>query len=412
MIRKVAVLGAGTMGAQIAAHAANAGLSVLLLDLTEDLVQSALKDLQKSSPPVLFVPERIQQIQAGSFEKHIDRIKEADWVIEAVAENAQIKKQLLEKVDTARRQGSFVTTNTSGLSVSMLSEGRSTDFMQHWFGTHFFNPPRYLKLLEIIPTAETEQSALKAFETFADGALGKGVVYAKDTPNFIANRIGLYAALKVIQLMQQGGFTIEEVDRLTGPLIGRAKTATFRTIDMVGLDIFIHVAHNIYENAPNDPQREIFRVPEFMKTMLLRKMLGTKAGRGFYRKEGDQILTLDLATMEYRAQRKPNFPALDMASNIESLPERLKAVFRTGSPPAALISELLTCISEYSASRIPEISDDPEAVDRAMRWGFAWEMGPLELAQALKDEPVAPFSFLKKRLVIRANPGATLRDLG
>src|SRR5215468_6326173 len=327
MIRKVAVLGAGTMGAQIAAHAANAGLSVLLLDLTEDLVHTALKNLQKSSPPALFVPERIQQIQAGSFEKHIHRIKEADWVIEAVAENPQIKKQLLEKVDMARRPGSFVTTNTSGLPVSMLSEGRTKDFKQHWFGTHFFNPPRYMKLLEVIPTPQTDQSALTAFETFAEVTLGKGVVYAKDTPNFIANRIGLYAALKAIQLMQQGGFTIEEVDRLTGPLIGRPKTATFRTIDMVGLDIFIHVADNIYANAPGDPEREIFHVPEFMRSMVEHKMLGGKTGRGFYEKKGDKILALDLGTMQYRPQQKPRFPSLEMIQGIESLPERLKAIF-------------------------------------------------------------------------------------
>ena len=412
MLSKVAVLGSGTMGTQIAAHVANAGLSVLLLDITTDQVQSALKALDKAAPPALFVPEKIHQIEVGTFDKDLVKIKDADWVIEAIVEDARIKAQLLERVDAARKPGSLVTTNTSGLSISSLARGRSDDFRRHWFGTHFFNPPRYMKLLELIPTHDTDANALAEFEKFADVVLGKGVVRAKDTPNVIANRIGLFGALKAIALMQQHGFTIEEIDWLTGPLIGRPKTATFRTIDLVGLDIFIHVAQNIYENAPSDPQREIFRVPEFMKTMLVRKMLGTKAGRGFYRKEGDQILTLDLATLEYRTQRKPNFPALDMASNIESLPERLKAVFRTGSPPAALISELLTSISEYSASRIPEISDDPEAVDRAMRWGFAWEMGPLELTQALRDETVAAFSFLKKQRVIRENPGATLRDLG
>jgi 3-hydroxyacyl-CoA dehydrogenase len=412
MIRKVAVLGAGTMGAQIAAHAANAGLSVLLFDLTEDLVHSALKNLQKSSPPALFIPERIQQIQAGSFEKHIHRIKEADWVIEAVAENALIKKQLLEKVDTARRPGSFVTTNTSGLSVSMLSEGRTKDFKQHWFGTHFFNPPRYMKLLEVIPTPDTDRSALPAFETFAEVTLGKGIVYAKDTPNFIANRIGLYAALKAIQLMQQGGFTTEEVDRLTGPLIGRAKTATFRTIDLVGLDIFIHVADNIYENAPDDPQCDVFRVPDFMRLMMERQMLGAKTRRGFYKKEGDAILTLDLDTMEYRPQRKPHFPSLDSVSGIESLPERLQALFRTHDRAASFVSEMLTAISDYAASRIPEISDEPSAVDRAMRWGFSWEMGPFELAKALKGEPGPSPAFLKNQRLIRQNAGASLRDVG
>src|SRR6516164_4781633 len=210
MISKVAVLGAGTMGAQIAAHAANAGLTVLLLDLTDEQVHTAFKNLQKSLPPALFVPERIQQIEPGIFEKDLHRIKEADWVVEAVAENPQIKRHLLEKVDTARRPGGLVTTNTSDLSVSMLAEGRSEDFRRHWFGTHFFNPPRYMRLLEIIPTPDTDRTALTEFERFAEITLGKGLVHAKDTPNFIANRIGLFAAFKTIQLMQAGGFTIEE----------------------------------------------------------------------------------------------------------------------------------------------------------------------------------------------------------
>src|SRR5688572_8465883 len=347
MIRKVAVLGAGTMGAQIAGHVANAGLRVLLFDVSKEQVMGALKALEKSSPAALFVPERVRLIEAGSFDKDLARIQEADWIIEAIVEDPQIKKALLEKVDAVRRPSTIVTTNTSGLSVASLAKDRSEDFREHWFGTHFFNPPRYMKLLEIIPTAETDARPLAVFEKFAEIVLGKGVVRAKDTPNFIANRIGLFAALKAIQLMRNLSFTIEDVDRLTGPLSGRAKTATFRTIDMVGLDIFIHVANNIYENAPHDPQREIFRVPEFMRLMLDRKMLGAKSGRGFYKKDGDEILTLDLETMEYRAQRRPNFPALEMVQNIESLPERLKAMSKSRDRTAAFVSELLTSISEY-----------------------------------------------------------------
>ena len=412
MIRKVAVLGAGTMGAQIAGHMANAGLSVLLLDVTREQARAGLRGLEKSSPPALFVPENIRQIGIGTFNDDIGRIKEADWVIEAVVENLEIKRKLLEAVDSARKPGSLVTTNTSGLSVTALAQNRSDDFRQRWFGTHFFNPPRYMKLLEVIPTAETDPNTLAEFERFAEIILGKGVVRAKDTPNFIANRIGLFAALKAIQLMRQGGFTIEEVDRLTGPLIGRAKTATFRTIDMVGLDIFVHVAGNIFENALDDPQREIFRVPEFMRTMAERAMLGAKTGRGFYKKEGDEILTLDLDTMQYRRQRPPNLPSLEMISNIENLPDRLNALFKSRDRAAEFVSELLKSILEYAASRIPEISEDPEAVDRAMRWGFAWEMGPFELSQALKDEPITGASFLKKQRVIRENAGAALRDLG
>ena len=412
MIRKVAVLGAGTMGAQIAGHMANAGLSVFLLDVTQEQARAGLRGLEKSSPPALFVPENIRQIGIGTFNDDIGRIKEADWVIEAVVENLEIKRKLLEAVDSARKPGSLVTTNTSGLSVTALAQNRSDDFRQRWFGTHFFNPPRYMKLLEVIPTAETDPNTLAEFERFAEIILGKGVVRAKDTPNFIANRIGLFAALKAIQLMRQGGFTIEEVDRLTGPLIGRAKTATFRTIDMVGLDIFVHVAGNIFENALDDPQREIFRVPEFMRTMAERAMLGAKTGRGFYKKEGDEILTLDLDTMQYRRQRPPNLPSLEMISNIENLPDRLNALFKSRDRAAEFVSELLKSILEYAASRIPEISEDPEAVDRAMRWGFAWEMGPFELWKALKDEPITGASFLKKQRVIRENAGAALRDLG
>lgn len=412
MIRKVAVLGAGTMGAQIAGHAANAGLSVLLLDLTADQVHTALKTLQGVSPPALFLPERVKQIQAGSFDSDLTGIKDADWVIEAVAEDPSIKRQLLEKVDAARRPDSLITTNTSGLSLTGLAEGRTDDFRRHWFGTHFFNPPRYMKLLEIIPTAETDPQALAAFETFAEIALGKSVVRAKDTPNFIANRIGLFAAMKAIHLMQTGGFTIEEVDYLTGTLIGRAKTATFRTIDMVGADIFIHVADNIYKSAPNDPEREVFRVPEFMRKMIDRKMLGAKTGRGFYKKEGDQILTLDIDSMEYRPQQKARFPSLEMSSNVEALPDRLRSTLKLEDRPARFISELLNSISDYAAGRIPEISDDPGAVDRAMRWGFGWELGPFETAKALKGESIGSASFLKGRRVICQNAGASLRDLG
>jgi 3-hydroxyacyl-CoA dehydrogenase len=412
MIRKVAVLGAGTMGAQIAAHLANAGLSVFLLDVTAEQARAGLRGLEKSSPPALFLPENIRQIDIGSFNDDLGRIREADWVIEAVVENPQIKRELLGAVDSVRKPGSLLTTNTSGLSVTALAQNRSDDFRQHWFGTHFFNPPRYMKLLEIIPTAETDPNTLAEFERFAEIILGKGVVRAKDTPNFIANRIGLFAALKTIQLMRQGGFTIEEVDRLTGPLIGRAKTATFRTIDMVGLDIFVHVAGNIYENAPQDPQREIFRVPEFMRAMVQRGLLGAKTGRGFYKKEGGEILTLDLDTLEYRRQRPPHLPSLEMVSNIENLPDRLNALFKSRDRAAEFVSDLLQSILEYAASRIPEISDDPEAVDRAMRWGFAWEMGPFELSKALKGERITGAAFLKKHQVIQENAGAALRDLG
>ena len=412
MVRNVAVLGAGTMGAQIAAHAANAGLLVLLLDVTLEQARAGLKGLEKSSPAALFVPEKIRQIDIGTIDKDLGRLRQADWTIEAIVENLDIKKQLLEKVDKARRPGSLITTNTSGLSITALAAGRTEDFRRHWFGTHFFNPPRYMKLLEVIPTADTDPAVLAAFEKFAEIVLGKGVVLAKDTPNFIANRIGLFAALKTIQLMQRYGFMIEEIDRLTGSLIGRANTATFRTIDIVGLDVFLHVANNIYQNAKQDPQREIFRIPQFMLLMAERNMFGAKTGHGFYKKEGDDILALDIDSLEYRPRRNTSFPSLEMAAGIESLPARLQALFKTGGREAAFVSELIASISDYAALCFSEIADDPDSVDRAMRWGFAWEMGPFELARALKGEALQPASFLKRQRVIRQNAGASLLDIG
>jgi 3-hydroxyacyl-CoA dehydrogenase len=412
MITKVAVLGAGTMGAQIAAHLANAGLSVLLLDLTKEQTDKAVRSLTKISPPPLFMPEKVNQVETGSFDNDLPRIKDADWIVEAVIENAATKNQLLEAVDKARRPGTFVTTNTSGLSVTALANDRSPDFRRYWFGTHFFNPPRYMRLLEIIPTAETDAKALADFENFASVVLGKSIVRGKDTPNFIANRIGLFAALRAIQLMRERGFTIEEVDRLTGPLIGQARTATFRTIDMVGLDVFAHVADNIYDNAPDDPQREIFRIPEFMRSMLVKNLLGLKTNGGFYKKDGDEILTLDIDTFSYRKQQRATLPSLEMISNVESLPDRLKALFSSDDRAAVFVRDLLASVVEYAESLIPEISDDPEAVDQAMRSGFAWEFGPFEISRIFKGETLQAASFIKKQHLIKQNPGASLRDLG
>ena len=412
MITKVAVLGAGTMGAQIAAHMANANLPVLLLDLTKEQTDKAVRSLAKVSPAPFFTPEKVNHIQTGSFEKDLSQIKDVDWIIEAVVEDAAIKDRLLNAVDKARRPGSLVTTNTSGLSVSALAKNRSDDFRGHWFGTHFFNPPRYMHLLEIIPTAETDPKVLADFEQFAGVVLGKGIVRAKDTPNFIANRIGLFAALQAIQLMRERGLTIEEVDRLTGPLIGQAKTATFRTIDLVGLDVFAHVADNIYANAIDDPQREVFRIPDFMRSMVEKKLLGTKTGAGFYKKDGDEILTLDLNTFEYRKQQRANLPALEMISSIENLSDRLTALFASQDRAALFVRDLLASVVDYSESRIPEISDDPESVDQAMRWGFAWELGPFEISRIFRGEAPLATSFIKKQHVIKHNPGATLRDLG
>ena len=313
MITKVAVLGSGTMGAQIAAHISNAGLPVLLLDLTTDQTDRAVRSLAKISPAPFFTPEKAKQIQTGSFDNDMPRIRDADWIIEAVVENAAIKHPLLDAVDKVRRPGSLVTTNTSGLSVTALAKDRSPDFRRIWFGTHFFNPPRYMRLLEIIPTAETDPKALAEFERFAAVVLGKGIVRAKDTPNFIANRIGLFAALRTIQLMRRTR------------LHDRRSRSAYRSVDWPGQDSdFPHHRYgrprrvraccreHLRERTCRS-QREIFRVPEFMRAMLDKKLLGAKTGRGFYKKDGDEILTLDLETMEYRKQQRANLPALEMS---------------------------------------------------------------------------------------------------
>src|SRR5262245_6218414 len=457
IIRKTAVLGAGTMGAQIAGHLANAGLPVLLLDLTKEVAERGLRSLEKASPTPLFSANRARLIEAGGFDDDLARLADSDWTVEAVVENADIKRSLLEKVDQVRKPGSLITTNTSGLNVASIAQGRSEDFRRHWFGTHFFNPPRYMKLLEIVPTSDTDPAVLSEFESFADLILGKGPVRANDTPNFIANRIGLYAALQTIRLMRAFNFTIEQVDALTGRLIGRPKTATFRTIDMVGLDVFAYVADNVYRNAHADPEREVFRTPQFVQQMLERKMLGMKSGQGFFKKQDDEILTLDLETLQYRPRQKATFPGLDLVSNIDSVTERVKSLIASPGPAGQFVWKLLSSTFIYAASRIPEISGSLVAVDRAMRWGFAWDLGPFEMWDTLglkatlerwkseghtvpevaqsvaesnghfyKDSSVftpveaayhpvktpAGWTVLKNHRVIRSNAGASLRDLG
>ncbi len=415
IIRKTAVLGAGTMGAQIAAHLTNAGLPVLLLDVTRETAETGRRRLEQMAPAPLFLPEQVRQIETGSFDDGLALLSGSDWTIEAVVEDVAVKRTLLERVDKVRRPGSLITTNTSGLSVGGLAAGMSSDFRRHWFGTHFFNPPRYMKLLEVIPGPETDPSALADFERFADIRLGKGVVRAKDTPNFIANRIGMYAALKTLELMREFGLTIEEVDRLTGSLIGRPKTATFRTMDLVGLDIFAHVAQNVYDSAIQDSERDVFRPPPFVQKMVERKMLGSKTKQGFYKKDGDALFALDLETLEYRPLRKASFPALEVLSNLESLAGRLRALCQVKDRSAEFVRKLLSSTLNYAAAHRDEIADSTVAIDRAMRWGFGWELGPFELAASMGLQEVpqreSP-SILEGSAVIRKNAGASLRDLG
>jgi 3-hydroxyacyl-CoA dehydrogenase len=394
-INRVAVLGAGTMGARIAAHFANAGMPCVLLDMVPpDAAQSSdraarnkiaaagLDGAVKSKPAAFFEKGLERLITIGNFDDDMKLLADVDWVIEAVAENLEIKRALLKKVEAVRKPGTIVTTNTSGLPVHSIAEGFSEDFRRHWFGTHFFNPPRYMRLLEIIPTPETDPAAIATVAHFGDVRMGKGIVTAKDTPNFIANRIGNFSGLNVFRLMQEMDLTIEEVDALTGGG-GWTKAPLFRTIDLVGLDVMVSVVKNFSKNVKDE--RSDLKLPEFLEKMIERKMLGDKTKGGFYKKtkgpQGEEKLALDWKTLEYHPAQKPKFPGLEMAKNIEDLGERLRSIL-SGDPRDKGSKFSWTTLSElwtYAANRIPEIADSVVEIDAAMRTGFNWEVGPFEL---------------------------------
>ena len=401
-IQKAAVLGAGTMGARIAAHFANAGLTCLLLDIVpkdaaaagrNKIVAAGLEAAKKSKPASFFTSTLASRISIGNFEDDLPRIADADWIIEAVAENLEIKRSLLAKVAQHRRPGSIVTTNTSGLPVHLIAEGLPEEFQQHWAGTQFFNPPRYMKLVEVIPGPKTLPGVLGTLCDFCDRRLGKGVVFARDTPNFIANRIGTFSMLNALRLMSTLGMTIEEVDACTGPAVGWPKSATFRTADIVGLDVLMHVVRNIYETAPSDESREAYKVPALVEEMARRNWLGDKTGQGFYKRvkgEGEkEILTLDVNTMEYRPRQKAKFASIEGGKGIEDTHQRVRTLLQPlfeGQKSDKAQQFIWGGISEmclYAGRRMPEISDHIVDVDRAMRWGFAWELGPFEIVDAI-----------------------------
>jgi 3-hydroxyacyl-CoA dehydrogenase len=405
-IEKAAVLGAGTMGSRIAAHLANAGLPCILLDIVppdlkpgapagdrNKIVRAGLDAAKKSKPAAFFTPALVERVSIGNFEDDLARCAEADWIIEVVAENLEIKRNLLSRVAQFRKPGAIVTTNTSGLPVHLIAESMSEEFQQHWAGTHFFNPPRYMKLVEVISGPKTSSDVIETLHEFCDRRLGKGVVIAKDTPNFIANRIGTYSMLNAIRLMTTLGMTIEEVDACTGPAVGWPKSATFRTADLVGLDVLIHVIKNIYETAPNDESHEMYKVPALIEEMARRGWLGDKTGQGFYKKvkgEGEkEILTLDVNTMEYRPRQKAKFASLEMGKAIEDTRERLRALVgpilegQKDDKAQQFIWGGLSEMCLYAARRVPEISDSVVDVDHALQWGFAWEMGPFEVMDAI-----------------------------
>jgi 3-hydroxyacyl-CoA dehydrogenase len=401
-IQKAVVLGAGTMGARIAAHFANAGLPCLLLDIVpkdaapaerNKIVLAGLEAAKKSRPAAFFTPALASRISVGNFDDDLSRIADADWIIEVVAENLEIKRSLLSRVAQFRKPGSIVTTNTSGLPVHLIAEGLPEEFQQHWVGTHFFNPPRYMKLVEIIPGPKSSPDVVAALSDFCDRCLGKGVVIAKDTPNFIANRIGTFSMLNALRLMGSLGMTVEEVDACTGPSVGWPKSATFRTADIVGLDVLVHVVKNIYETAPNDESREAYKVPALVGEMVRRGWLGDKTGQGFYKKakgEGEkEILALDVNTMEYRPRQKARFASIEAGKAVEDTRERLHVLLTPlfeGQKTDKAQQFIWGGLSEmclYAGRRIPEISDSIVDVDRAMRWGFAWELGPFEIVDAV-----------------------------
>src|ERR1700704_986556 len=406
-IHKVAVLGAGTMGARIAAHFANAGVPSLLLDIVPPDADGAVRNkiaaagldaARKSKPAAFYDPSLARLVTIGNFEDDLNRLADMDWIVEAIVENLEIKRSLLKKVEAIRKPGTIITTNTSGLPVAKIAEGFSEDFRRSWFGTHFFNPPRYMRLLELIPTPDTDRALIEAVTHFCDTQLGKGVVLAKDTPNFIANRIGTFSVLNVMRLMQEMDLTVEDVDALTGQALGWPRSATFRTIDMVGLDILGHVVSNMtgagVERAPSPSaldERSDLKLPDFYRQMLERKFLGDKTKQGFYKKAKgaggeDDRLALDWKTLEYHPRRKPKFAALEMAKNVEATGARVRMLLgldgstpQKGDQSGAFLWAALSDLWPYSANRIPEISDSVVEIDRAMRLGFNWELGPFEL---------------------------------
>ncbi len=408
-IRKAAVLGAGTMGARIAAHLANAGVEVRLLDIAPDrltpaeqargitldsrqvrgrIVNQLFEAMQKSKPPALYTPDTARRIRTGNFAHDLPKIADADWIIEAVIENFDAKQALLTQVDRYRKPGTLVSSNTSGLPIASLARDLSEDFRAHWLGTHFFNPPRQMRLVELIPTPETKPEVVEFVRDFCDRRLGKVVVFAKDRPNFIANRLFLFAMMHLLKTMQAQGLTIEEVDALTGPLIGRPHTATFRLADFVGVDVCVFVGENLHRLVPEDEKRDVFVPPEFLKRMVEKRWIGDKTGQGFFKKEKDERLVLDLDTFDYRPPRPPNFPGLAEARKIRDTGARLRHLLwsndawrddRAGRFLWETWSELLL----YSAARIPEIADDLVSIDTTMIHGFAWELGMFEIWDAI-----------------------------
>jgi 3-hydroxyacyl-CoA dehydrogenase len=406
-IKKVAVIGSGIMGSGIACHLANIGLEVLLLDIVPNalteieqkkgltleskvvrnrVVNDHLANALKSNPSPIYNQKFASRITTGNTTDDMSKIATCDWIIEVVVERLDIKKLVFEQIDKFRKPGTLVTSNTSGIPINFMSEGRSDDFQAHFCGTHFFNPARYLKLFEIIPGPKTTQEVLDFLFEYGSKFLGKTSVIAKDTPAFIGNRIGIFGIQSLFHQVKEMGLTIEEVDKLTGPVIGRPKSATFRTVDVVGLDTLVHVANGIYENCPNDEAHELFKLPDFINKMMDNKWLGSKTGQGFYKKEGKEILSLDLDTLEYRSAKKASFATLELTKTIEKPIDRFKVLVKGKDKAGVFYRKNFSAMFAYCSNRIPEITEEFYKIDDAMKAGFGWENGPFEIWDAIGVE--------------------------
>ncbi len=405
-IRSLAVLGAGRMGAQIAAHGVNAGLDVVLLDLDRETAKAGLESARTLSPDPFFTRDGATRIAAGGFDADLDRVAGCDWIVEAIVEDLEPKRQLLARVDDLRRADAVVSSNTSGLPIASIAAGRSDGFRRHSLGTHFFNPPRYLPLLEVIPTADTDPSVVDAIAAFADRRLGKGVVIARDSPGFIANRIATYAVLRILRLLSDGTYGVEEVDALTGPAIGRPSSATCRTLDIAGLDILGRVAATLADRL--DGEEDAFALPPLAARMIERGLIGARAGQGFYKKAGKRgqrtILTLDPESLEFREPRPAALPDLEAAQAVGDLGERVRILFTGRGRAGAFLRATLGPTLVYAAEVAPAVAGSIDDVDRAMRWGFGWEQGPFELWDAIGTDTVLEACAVSE-------PPALLREL-
>lgn len=407
LIKKVAVIGSGIMGSGIACHFANIGAEVLLLDIVPNklteaeekkgltlenkavrnrLVNDNLAIALKSNPSPIYDRKFADRITTGNTTDDLPKIKDADWIIEVVVERLDIKKAVYEQIEKYRKPGTLITSNTSGIPIHFMSEGRSEDFQEHFCGTHFFNPVRYLKLFEIIPGPKTKPEVLDFLNEYGEKFLGKTSVVAKDTPAFIGNRIGIYGIMSLFHLVKDMDMTIEEVDKLTGPVIGRPKSATFRTVDVVGLDTLVHVANGLYENCPEDEAHELFKLPGFINHMMENKWLGSKTKQGFYKKVDKDILSLDLNTLEYRPNQKASFPSLELTKTIDNVIDRFKILVKGKDKAGEFYRKSFSGLFAYVSKRIPEITDDLYKIDDAMKAGFGWEHGPFQIWDAIGVE--------------------------